>query len=149
MARIDPTEALERPAATLLGWVWDEEIPGGLGRPPWHALAACRGTDPARWFPGRGAPTVDLLARCTGCPVRAPCLDHALSTPEHEGIWGGTTARQRRLLRKARREAEGGPVRAAPLQPPHPGPSGRSSALLDGLTASHDRPSSSTEHGPR
>ena len=34
-------------------------------------------------------------AICAGCPVRAQCLDLMYSTGEQEGIWGGTTERER------------------------------------------------------
>ncbi len=40
------------------------------------------------------------------CAVRQMCLEHALVHREHEGIWGGTTERERRrLIRQRRRSA--------------------------------------------
>ncbi|MEV6313383.1 WhiB family transcriptional regulator [Streptomyces sp. NPDC051840] len=38
-------------------------------------------------------------AICTGCPLRPGCADHALTTPEHLGTWGGLTAQDRRRIR--------------------------------------------------
>jgi WhiB family redox-sensing transcriptional regulator len=35
---------------------------------------------------------------CAECPVRAECLDYALSIREPHGIWGGLTEAERRLL---------------------------------------------------
>ena len=74
-------------------------------RPPtWHVEAACRQRPDLDFFAeGRTAVTVAKIA-CTGCPVRLTCLEWALS--HHEwGVWGGTTERERRRLRKRRRAA--------------------------------------------
>jgi WhiB family redox-sensing transcriptional regulator len=63
----------------------------------WRCQAACRGMDPAIWYP---SPDVDekswAIAICAKCPVRRQCLDHALQRREPLGIWGGKTAGQRR-----------------------------------------------------
>lgn len=44
--------------------------------------------------------TVDEVARarriCNACPVQMQCLDHAIRNREEFGIWGGSTAGQRR-----------------------------------------------------
>lgn len=37
-------------------------------------------------------------AICATCPLRAACADHALTTPEDDGTWGGLTALDRRRL---------------------------------------------------
>lgn len=75
----------------------------GLARPAWHADAACRGRT-AAFFPGRGEWKLAeaAVAICQGCPVRDDCLDHALAEDERHGIWGGTTERERRGLRRER-----------------------------------------------
>jgi WhiB family redox-sensing transcriptional regulator len=40
---------------------------------------------------------------CQECPVKAPCLEYALSRGEVHGVWGGTSERERvRLLRRRR-----------------------------------------------
>lgn len=72
-------------------------------RPDWMADAACRGMDVTNWYPSRGdshsGSTAEARAICARCPVRAECLNHALSTPrEHFGIWGGLSERQRRFI---------------------------------------------------
>ena len=71
-----------------------------INRPPWHADAACRGPDPALFFPlrGNGRPVV-ALAHCEGCSVRSECLAAALEVPA-TGVWGGTTGLARRTLRR-------------------------------------------------
>lgn len=41
---------------------------------------------------------------CQPCPIRAMCLEYALKHNEHEGIWGGMTASERKKIRRHRRE---------------------------------------------
>jgi WhiB family redox-sensing transcriptional regulator len=80
--------------------------------------AACRGVDPAvffptptpsRWSRPPGAPSaamceLESLAKavCRECPVRDECLAYALDHREHDGVWGGLSARERRRLLQAR-----------------------------------------------
>ena len=80
---------------------------------PWKAAGKCAGTDPALFFPGRGM-SHDLShakAVCNGtddgepCCVREQCLQYALDGHEIYGVWGGTSERERRKLRRARRVA--------------------------------------------
>jgi WhiB family redox-sensing transcriptional regulator len=70
-----------------------------INRPGWHQQAACRGVDPDLFFPERGRSTAAALAYCEGCEVRAQCLSTALAVPTM-GVWGGTTGRSRRVLRR-------------------------------------------------
>jgi WhiB family redox-sensing transcriptional regulator len=63
------------------------------------------GVDPELFFPDRGASTREAKAVCRGCVVREDCLEHALANAERFGIWGGKSERERRLLRRNRREA--------------------------------------------
>ena len=43
----------------------------------------------------------DAKTICASCPVRANCLEHALSVPEKFGIWGGYDEKERwSMLRK-------------------------------------------------
>lgn len=69
------------------------------GRPQWHARAACRGMEASLFVCERGQSAKPAKAICEGCEVCAECLDAALINPETQGIWGGTSARQRRLMR--------------------------------------------------
>lgn len=73
----------------------------------WVRQAACRGADPAIFFPGRGESTREVKAICRGCPVRAECLTYAIQHGEWHGIWGGLSEHQRRKLR-ARYPVDGG-----------------------------------------
>ena len=65
----------------------------------WRRQAACRGMDPAIWYPHPDAVKKPwAIAICALCPVRQRCLDHALQRRERLGIWGGKTAGQRRAI---------------------------------------------------
>ena len=45
-------------------------------------------------------------AVCASCQVREECLAHALRWPfEKHGIWGGTSERERRVMRRANGKA--------------------------------------------
>lgn len=70
----------------------------------WKSQAACRGLDTALFFPLGGESGTEAKAVCAGCPVRTECLDYQLAAPEagDTGIWGGTSARQRRKMRRQR-----------------------------------------------
>jgi WhiB family redox-sensing transcriptional regulator len=71
----------------------------------WLARAACRGMDPELFFPDRGESTEPAKAVCAACPVRAECLDYALTNGERFGVWGGASERERRALRRDRARA--------------------------------------------
>ncbi|HEX7165676.1 MAG TPA: WhiB family transcriptional regulator [Acidimicrobiales bacterium] len=71
----------------------------------WRRDAACKDLDPNLFFPiGVTGPAVDQIAAaksiCTLCPVRAECLDFAITTNQEFGIWGGTSEDERRVLRR-------------------------------------------------
>lgn len=77
-------------------------------RTSWRDRALCMEVDPELFYPetsGKYRVNVDgereLLAKgvCRRCPVRQECLDYAVPRPQEEGIWGGTTARERMELR--------------------------------------------------
>ena len=66
-----------------------------LDVPEWFADAACKGVDPALFFPDealgeeRDHYFVQAKRVCLTCPVRLQCLEHALATGERHGVWGG------------------------------------------------------------
>lgn len=68
-----------------------------------QAYGACNGTDPDIFFPNRGESLEPALSVCAGCVVREECLEYALANGEKYGVWGGTSERERRRLRRARR----------------------------------------------
>lgn len=57
------------------------------------------------FFPEKGASSKEARAVCDACPIQATCLEYALDHDERFGIWGGTSERERRALRRARRRA--------------------------------------------
>ena len=52
------------------------------------------------FFPEKGGSTRDAKRVCSGCTVRAECLEYALANDERFGIWGGLSERERRRLRR-------------------------------------------------
>lgn len=73
----------------------------------WRKRAACRGIDVEVFYP-LSEDEIDAAqakAICEGCPVRQACLEHALAHREREGIWGGTTERERRRIVRQRRKS--------------------------------------------
>ncbi|WP_300011469.1 WhiB family transcriptional regulator [Pseudonocardia sp.] len=77
-------------------------IDGGAGEEPeWQERALCAQTDPEAFFPEKGGSTREAKRICSGCEVRAECLDYALAHDERFGIWGGLSERERRKLRRS------------------------------------------------
>lgn len=68
----------------------------------WQANARCHEVDPEIFFPERGGSSKAARAVCNGCEVRMQCLEYALNNKEQFGIWGGTSERERRRLRRER-----------------------------------------------
>ena len=71
----------------------------------WQENALCAQTDPEAFFPEKGGSTREAKRVCSGCEVRAECLEFALASDERFGIWGGLSERERRRLRLMRRDA--------------------------------------------
>lgn len=77
------------------------EFASDINRPEWMDAAACLGSG-LDFFPQRGESTRDQKATCRGCDVRPQCLEYALTEGLKHGIWGGTSERERRRLRRER-----------------------------------------------
>jgi WhiB family redox-sensing transcriptional regulator len=71
----------------------------------WQDHANCRGLDPDLFYAGRGENDDSDAAKaiCADCPVRGECLDHALTTHQAHGVWGGLTTLERKHIRRANR----------------------------------------------
>jgi WhiB family transcriptional regulator, redox-sensing transcriptional regulator len=77
-----------------------DELESLLQPPWWHQYAACRDSGTEVFFDK--AKDVELaLSICSRCAVEDMCRAVALEDPELQGVWGGTTAPERRRLRKA------------------------------------------------
>ena len=70
----------------------------------WRLKGACRGLDPAVFYPVSEEDADEAKAVCANCPVREPCLEWALANREHDGVWGGATERERRRMIRQRRK---------------------------------------------
>ena len=81
---------------------WTE---GSASEEAWRLNALCAETDPEAFFPEKGGSTREAKRVCSGCEVRAECLEFALANDERFGIWGGLSERERRRLRLMRRDA--------------------------------------------
>ncbi|MER5366529.1 WhiB family transcriptional regulator [Streptomyces sp. NPDC002722] len=73
----------------------------------WRVRGLCLSEDPELFFPvgsiNSGPATIqtdDAKAVCHRCPVTEQCLAWAVEMGPVEGIWGGTTERERRALRR-------------------------------------------------
>ncbi|HWR48353.1 MAG TPA: WhiB family transcriptional regulator [Pseudonocardiaceae bacterium] len=51
--------------------------------------APCRSHDPDLWFAESPAELERAKQLCAGCPIKAACLDSALTRQEPWGVWGG------------------------------------------------------------
>jgi len=91
-----------------------------------YARCADSGLGPDEWFPVSIDPAMArheaaaAIAVCTGCPVRAQCLELSLrhwDVGQH-GVWGGLIAADRAQLRRQWPQTAAGGA-----GPPHPGQS--------------------------
>lgn len=72
----------------------------------WRQRGACNGLDPAIFFPDSEESAEEAKSICAMCPVCISCLEHALASRERDGVWGGTTEKERRrIIRQRRRTA--------------------------------------------
>jgi WhiB family transcriptional regulator, redox-sensing transcriptional regulator len=83
-----------RPPAEALAILLEPVLPG------WSQSADCREVDIDVFYPEpMTAKTAQPAKRiCHGCPVRESCLRFALATRDRQGIFGGTTPAERRVL---------------------------------------------------
>ncbi|CAJ59925.1 Putative regulatory protein (partial match) [Frankia alni ACN14a] len=97
-------EAADDPAVDLpdtLAPVIDLGLGDLLGEAmEWQERALCAQTDPEAFFPEKGGSTREAKRICSGCEVRAECLEYALENDERFGIWGGMSERERRKQRR-------------------------------------------------
>ena len=71
----------------------------------WQLRACCRGFSPNVFFPPTSLRHSELKRReataksiCADCTVRSICLDHALTSNEKFGVWGGLTTAERQRI---------------------------------------------------
>jgi len=69
-------------------------------------LAACIGIETNVFFPEQGESDITAKTICNSCPIKKPCLENALDSQEHHGIWGGMNISDRKTELKRRKLAE-------------------------------------------
>lgn len=76
--------------------------------PEWPADVACRETDTAVFFTGRGGNHAAAREICGRCPAVELCAEWALeqSADKLHGVWGGLSRDERRAIRAGRRQAD-------------------------------------------
>lgn len=74
----------------------------GAAKEYWQEQSLCKEADPEQFFPEKGGATALAKKLCKGCPVKAQCLEFALTNDERFGIWGGLSERERRKLNRRR-----------------------------------------------
>ncbi len=108
----------------------------------WRTRGVCQTVDPETFFPVPMAPVDDAVDLCERCPVAGACLAWALSVGDCHGVWGGTTARERRAMLVAWRT----PVQ--PEEPHHPDDGGDVIVSAGELIPAPRRPVNARYEGP-
>lgn len=93
-ARTFPLERDPAPTLPFLTPLLDEA---------WMATARCRTLPPSVFFPVDLTGVVRAKRICATCAVSGTCLEYALDNNLEHGVWGGTSERQRRKMRRIRR----------------------------------------------
>lgn len=68
------------------------------GERDWVAQANCLDEQTSIFFPHNGRDYVAKLAICEACDVRVDCLAYALKRRDVNGIWGGTSGNERKVM---------------------------------------------------
>jgi len=63
----------------------------------------CHTRDPELYFSEDELEVAQAKSLCGGCPVRAQCLEGALSRQEPAGVWGGELFEDGRIIAKKRK----------------------------------------------
>ena len=69
----------------------------------WMARGKCKEVAPDTFFPSDGMGVLVAQRICAECPVAESCLEYALEHRIEQGVWGGKSERQRRLILRKRR----------------------------------------------
>lgn len=70
----------------------------------WMNAALCAQTDPEAFHPGKSETNTAAKRTCAACDVTTECLAYALADPSLEGVWGGTSQRERQAMRRKARK---------------------------------------------
>ena len=76
-----------------------EALAHRIPEPDWRSRGACLAHDPEVFFPNAADDPGPAVVVCATCSVRGACLAAALDSAECDGVWGGTTPEERRVMR--------------------------------------------------
>jgi WhiB family redox-sensing transcriptional regulator len=79
--------------------------------PSRRATLPCRSHDPDLWFSESPGELERAKQLCAGCPIKAACLDSALTRQEPWGVWGGEIFAYGAVI--SRKRPRGRPSKAA------------------------------------
>jgi len=80
--------------------------------PDWWQEAEClQYVGVVDFFPARGESAREAKAVCASWAVRRECLEYAMRWDQLCGVWGGLSERERRQVRRERKNASGIPSR--------------------------------------
>jgi WhiB family redox-sensing transcriptional regulator len=72
----------------------------------WMERARCAGIDGNLFFPDKGFSTAPAKKYCADCPVTRECLAWMMRVgPEVGGVFGDTSEKERRKIKRAQRAA--------------------------------------------
>lgn len=83
--------------------------PNSVGAEP--VTLPCRSHDPDLWFAELPAALERAKQLCSGCPIKAACLEGALKRQEPWGVWGGEIFEHGVVI--LRKRSRGRPSKAA------------------------------------
>ena len=69
----------------------------------WQEEALCAQTGGDFFFPEPGSSVREAKRICSLCPIRAACLEYALTNDMRFGVWGGMSEKERLELRRVAR----------------------------------------------
>lgn len=79
----------------------------GIKAPDFDGSQVCAQTDPDLFFPESAGESRIKMAivkpLCDSCEFKVLCLEYAVARPELQGIWAGTTEKDRQRIRRERR----------------------------------------------
>jgi WhiB family redox-sensing transcriptional regulator len=79
----------------------------GIEAPYFDGSQLCSQTDPDLFFPENTGQSIVhsriVKKLCSSCHFKNPCLEYAIMRPELQGLWAGTTHRDRFEIRRKRK----------------------------------------------